>query len=81
MIVSRNVNRTSFLIGHTLMGVSFLVGYCMKDNEDSCRSRQENGGGCDMIMNHEIYMGAVILETIKNELGEDGFTWYSGCQG
>ncbi len=29
-----------------------------------------------MIMNHEIYMGAVILETIKNELAGDGFTWY-----
>ena len=29
-----------------------------------------------MIMNHEVYMGEVLLDTIKNELGEGEFVWY-----
>lgn len=29
-----------------------------------------------MIMNHQIYMGEVILDTIKDELGEDKIIWY-----
>lgn len=27
-------------------------------------------------MNHQIYMGKVILDTIENELGEDKIIWY-----
>lgn len=29
-----------------------------------------------MIMNHEVYMGEILLETIKNELGGGDFVWY-----
>lgn len=33
-----------------------------------------------MIMNHQIYMGEVILDTIKDELGEDKIIWYKDEQ-
>jgi hypothetical protein len=33
-------------------------------------------GGINMVKEHEIYMGNITLETIKNEIGDSEFTWY-----